>query len=117
MRRIRLWLNNRKNRFQDAVHNELKNQVEGLIIATIDDYLYSNNIRCAWSFAESDGIDANIIDKSLYIEELGIYDDICTLAHLHSDDLLWYILNQEEYNKKIIKSIDNYVKYKKGKLK
>ena len=113
MRRIRLWLNNRKNRFQDAVHDELLYQVKGLITTLIDNYLYSKelyNIR--WEFEDVDEIDAYIIDKNF--EEDGKYEDICSLAHLHSDNLLWYILNQEEYNKRIIKNIDDYVKYKKG---
>ena len=113
MRRIRLWLNNRKNRFQDAVHNELLYQVKGLITGVIDDYLCPKGL-CAinWEFEDNDEIDAYIIDKSF--EENGKYEDICSLAHLHSDDLLWYIINQEEYNKKIIKRIENYMKYRRG---
>lgn len=111
MRRIRLWLNNRKNRFQNAVHNELLYQVKGMITGLIDDYLYLNKICLEWDFEDSNGIDAYIKDDFYGDESIYVY--ICSLAHLHPDDLLWYILNQEEYNKKIIKNIDEYVKYKK----
>ncbi len=118
----------RKELIQEAIHDELETQIEGLINIEVGNYLYESKGKLDLDLyiEKGCGIDVYVFDrdfakyddnKRMYFKEyfytdLGAIDDLAMVGHYHYDDLLYLILNFDKEKKSMRKRVDTYIKWK-----
>lgn len=110
---------NKKNIF----HQELIEQIEGLINIDIGSYIYNLAPKLKLHMESFGGLDIYIYDEDFaFLDE---YKKICfktpywlindksMIGHYHSEDLLWLIINYDKEKKKMIEYVNKYINWKK----
>lgn len=98
----------------------LTDQIQGLIEIEVGNYLYSKGIPASYIHFDrwsNGGIEVYIFDEEIAsLDKRGKiqtdYEDILLLAHLHYEDMLYFILNFGKEKKRMFEYVDRYLKFK-----
>lgn len=98
----------------------LVDQIEGLINIEVGNYLYSKGIPASYIHFDrwtNGGIDAYIFDEDIasldkWNKIQTDYEDVLLIAHLHYEDMLYFVLNFEKEKKRMFEYVDRYLKFK-----
>lgn len=100
------------------IHSELILQIEGMINIDIGNYLFEKKGIDLFFDGKYDlNIyinDSNYVkpDKygNVFIDDLEVERKVF-IGHYHNDDLLWLLMNYENEKNKMLKRIDDYIKW------
>ena len=122
---MELWKVEQKQRKQERkrcgdFYSGLVDQIEGLIQIEVGNYLYSKGIPASTIHFDrwiNGGMEAYIFDEDIATLDIWNkiqtdYEDILMIAHLHYEDMLYFILNFDKEKKKMFEYIDKYLKFK-----
>ena len=106
------------------VYQFVVDQLIGLFEIDFGNYLYfETGLYLHYDRWANGGLDIYIFDPDYCFtnrwDKIDFYvdgvDDILLIEHLHSDDILYFILNYQKEKTKIKKRIQEYIRFKKSK--
>ena len=109
------------NIVNDALRKFCYTQLEGYFDIAIYKYLFGEGINHGYVGDEGNitiiyqtsNIDFNVyIDDKDLLDEDGFYDDVCELAHIHIEDILYVLYHMDTEMEYIKERINKYIEYK-----